>query len=51
MQDIAEYAFKPVKSLCGGVMFEAELYDVILENESENGTPPAIISEKLVDIS
>ena len=33
-------------------MFEAELYDVILENESENGTTPlAIISEKLVDIS
>ena len=51
MQDIAENAFRPVKNLCGGVTFEAELYEVTLSGDSGDGTPRAISSEKFIDIS
>ena len=51
VQIIAENAFRPVKNLCGGVTFEAELYEVIVESYSGDGTPQTISSEKFIDIS
>ena len=51
VQGIAENAFRPVKNLCGGVIFEAELYEVTLSDDSGGGTPQAISSEKFIDIS
>ena len=40
-----------MKPLCGGVIFEAELFDVTLAIDSEEESPLAISSEEFVDIS